>query len=233
MKKCGKCELLKDEKEFHKNKNNPDGLHFWCKECRKVESSNYLKDNKEQISVRKSEHYRDNKQAYSEKNKAYYIDNRQTIIDKTSKYRQNHKNERNLQEQIRYNKDNAYRLRKLVSSTVLKALKNIGSSKNGSSILKHLPYTIQELKDHLEEQFEPWMSWKNQGNYDPKTWNDNDPNTWTWQIDHIIPRSKLSYTSMKDDNFKKCWGLKNLRPYPSKLNVVDGATRIRHGDDNE
>jgi hypothetical protein len=46
--------------------------------------------------------------------------------------------------------------------------------------------------------------------------------------DHIIPQSKLQYTSMKDENFKKCWSLENLRPLSAKQNVIDGATRIRH-----
>lgn len=233
MKMCGKCGLLKDEKEFHKNKHNPDGLHFWCKMCRKGETSSYLENNKEQISARKAENYRDNKSLYSKRNKTYYLNNRQTIINKTSKYRQNHKTERNLQEKNRYNEDGSYRLRKLISSTILKALKNVKSSKRGGSIFDYLPYIIQELKEHLEKQFEPWMTWSNQGNYNPQIWDDNDSTTWTWQLDHIIPRADLPYISMEDDNFKKCWSLENLRPYPSKFNIIDGSTRIRHGGNNE
>jgi hypothetical protein len=233
MNKCSKCGHLKDEREFHKNKHNSNGFHFWCKMCRKSETSKYLENNKDQISARKAKHYRDNKQWHSKKNKVYYSNNKQTIISKTSEYRQNHKTERNSQVQVRYNKDGSYRLRKLVSSTIFKALKNVGSSKNGSSILNFLPYTIQGLKSYIENQFEPWMNWDNHGNYDPRMWNDNDPTTWTWQLDHIIPRSKLPYTSMKDDNFQKCWALENLRPYSSKLNIIDGATRVRHGGNNE
>jgi hypothetical protein len=58
---------------------------------------------------------------------------------------------------------------------------------------------------NLEKQFEPWMNWQNHGVY--KNWDDNDQSTWTWQIDHIIPQSDLPYTSMEDENFKKCWAL--------------------------
>lgn len=48
------------------------------------------------------------------------------------------------------------------------------------------------------------MSWENYGDY--------------WQIDHIVPQSKLCFSSMEDDNFKKCWALENLRPLEGFLN---------------
>ena len=72
------------------------------------------------------------------------------------------------------------------------------------------------------------MNWSNNGVFNSKTWDDNDPTTWTWQLDHIIPQSDLPYTSMEDENFKKCWALNNLRPLSAKINCIDGATRRRH-----
>ena len=100
-------------------------------------------------------------------------------------------------------------------------LKKNNSSKK-DSILKFLQYTIEELKMHLESLFEPWMNWNNYGVYRKCSWNDNDLLTWTWQLDHIIPQSALPYTSMEDDNFKKCWALENLRPLSSKENLLKG-----------
>jgi hypothetical protein len=32
---------------------------------------------------------------------------------------------------------------------------------------------------------------------------------------------------MTDENFQKCWALKNLRPYSAKQNVIDGTGRLR------
>lgn len=87
---------------------------------------------------------------------------------------------------------------------------------------------MQELKEHLERQFESWMTWDNQGRYSAETWDDNDPTTWKWQMDHIIPHSDLPYASMDEDNFKKCWALSNLRPLSAKQNMYDGANRVRH-----
>ena len=69
------------------------------------------------------------------------------------------------------------------------------------------------------------MTWENHGVYNLNTWDDNDQSTWKWNIDHIIPQSKLPYTSMEDDNFKKCWALENLRPYSAKQNIIDGNKR--------
>jgi hypothetical protein len=117
------------------------------------------------------------------------------------------------------------KIRKNVSRVIGRAL---SSGKNGKSCTQYLPYSFQELKEHLEKQFESWMNWENYGLYDAKSWNDNDNGTWTWNIDHIIPQSTFSYSSMEEDDFKKCWELQNLRPLASKNNFLDGVKRRRH-----
>jgi len=33
MKRCTKCKKLKSKSEFSKNRNNKDGLAYWCKKC--------------------------------------------------------------------------------------------------------------------------------------------------------------------------------------------------------
>jgi len=43
--------------------------------------------------------------------------------------------------------------------------------------------SLEELKLHLESQFQPWMTWENMGGRSVST-----PNT-TWDVDHIIPLS--------------------------------------------
>jgi hypothetical protein len=96
-------------------------------------------------------------------------------------------------------------------------------SKNKQSFIKYLEYSIEELRSHLESQFESWMTWDNYGSYKKDSWKDDNQSTWTWNIDHIIPQSTLPYTSMEDDNFKLCWALNNLRPYSSKQNLIDSV----------
>jgi hypothetical protein len=119
--------------------------------------------------------------------------------------------------------DPVFRLNGIISSSINKSLKRNGISKS-----KFLTYSIQELKEHLEKQFEPWMNWENHGVYNSETWKNDIQNTWTWNIDHIIPRSDLPYSSMKDENFNKCWALENLRPLSAKQNILEGANMVRH-----
>ena len=133
----------------------------------------------------------------------------------------------NLREKERRNTDPIFKLRRSVSLQIRISLKLHNVSKNGQSCIKYLSYTVQELKNHIEAQFESWMTWENHGKYIAKTWNDNDPNTWFWQLDHIIPHSTFHYTSMDCREFRDCWALSNLRPYSAKQNILDGNRRYK------
>lgn len=144
--------------------------------------------------------------------------------EKWVKYRENNREKiRNNYKEYYKNPNN--KIRKLFSAKIRAMLHG---NKNNFSILNHLNYSIEDLKKHLESLFEPWMNWNNHGKYSKKSWDDNNPATWTWQIDHIIPASKFYYTSMNDESFKECWSLKNLRPLSSKQNLIDGVSKIRH-----
>jgi hypothetical protein len=120
------------------------------------------------------------------------------------------------------------RLRKVFSKSIHRELRNLLSNERYVSFTNHLPYTIKELKTHLEQQFEPWMTWENWGVYRKELWNDDDSGTWVWHIDHIKPSSEFIYQSMQDEQFKTCWALSNLRPLSAKQNISEGALRIRH-----
>lgn len=67
------------------------------------------------------------------------------------------------------------------------------------SWISFMPYDIKELKEHIENQFLPGMSWDNY-------------NHETWHIDHILPVSSFTFSSYIDEEFQKCWSLKNLQP---------------------
>ena len=107
----------------------------------------------------------------------------------------------------RYTKDPVFRLRENVTNAVRRGLQGL---KNNSTFV-HLPYTPEQLKEHIESQFEDWMTWDNWGvaSHDRKTWN----------IDHIYPQSRLPYDSFDHPNFLKCWGLENLRPLEAFANI--------------
>jgi hypothetical protein len=134
----------------------------------------------------------------------------------------------NVRRNKRIKNDPFFKLRIYVSTAIFTGLKNNNGSKCGVSIILALPYTIGELKLYLESLFEPWMTWENRGRYVAKKWDDNDPTTWRWQLDHIIPQADLPYDLMEHPNFKKCWALSNLRPLSAKTNVLDGIHKVRH-----
>jgi hypothetical protein len=180
-----------------------------------IYNKQYFQENKENIRSQRREYRTRNKEKTAGRRKVYYQENKANVLAKNY-----------LRHKIRIKKDPIYRMRKRMSSVIGKYLKKSGGSKIGSSILEYLTYSFLELKIHLEAQFEPWMTWNNHGKYNPTTWDDGNTSTWTWNIDHIIPQSKLPYSSMTDDNFKKCWSLENLRPLASKQNIVDGNRRV-------
>lgn len=110
----------------------------------------------------------------------------------------------------RRKQDPVWRLKKNVGSMIANSLRKSGNSKD-APCFKHLNYTAQELRQHIESQFEDWMCWDN--------WGHISAEKRTWNIDHIYPQSKLPYDSMEHPNFKKCWALQNLRPLCSIENV--------------
>ena len=253
MRICSKCKAEKDECNFSNSELNKNKGQ--CKSCKKEYQKHYQLDNRDEILKNKKQYYQDhkdemgeikkqyykknksemvknfklyrlrNKDKINEYNKQYYQNNVSEMLEYQRLYRLTHKDEMSEYQRIyrknRIKLDPIYRLRRAVSSIIFRMLKSQGSSKNGLSIIKFLPYSVEELKTHLESLFEPWMTWNNHGNYNPKTFDENP----TWQLDHIIPQSKLPYSSMEDENFKLCWELSNLRPYSSKNNILEGNRR--------
>lgn len=190
MKICNKCQLEKSLDCFYKDKATKDGLYSMCKECKNELRKQHYKNNREK-SINYSKQYRQtNKDKIAEYDKQHYQKVKTQIRQRKNQY------------QLNRRKNNpAIKLRHNISNIICLAL---NGRKNGKSMLKYIPYTIQDLKNHLESQFDSNMSWDNYGSY--------------WQIDHIYPQSKLPYTSMEDENFKKCWSLNNLRPLEGVAN---------------
>jgi len=108
----------------------------------------------------------------------------------------------------------AYWLHRRVSSAITLNLKKCCLTKLGS-ILDYLPFTMDQLKLHLESLWEPWMNWSNYGGK-------NNDSRKTWQIDHIIPKSKFNITKLGDSEFIECWSLSNLRPLEKNENFKKG-----------
>ena len=227
MKKCSKCGKTKDETHFVRDKYTKDGFTYNCKACRKAYSDRpEVKERERRASKawRESEH---GKAVTKANRKIYYAkpDVKKRLAESRAKYRRlphvkasmqrwinspagvKYRREYQKKYQMECRKDPSYRLRWGVSRSVRKRLAEMGTSKKGQSTFDHLPYTAEELRDHLESLWEPWMSWENYGRGKDK-----------WVIDHIIPQIAFHYESLDDPAFAASWALSNLRPLSNTKN---------------
>lgn len=221
---CKKCQKEKDISNFCFGKNK--GVVYFYKTCKTCDKERILKKtkryknkNRAKLAEKQKEYYSLHQKEYNTYNKNYYINNKQKIKENSKKYLYNKRKN-----------DCLFRIKENIASRIGNLIHNLSTNNvnyNYKKILinKSLPFSYDDFQKHIELLFESWMNWNNYGKYEINSWDDNDPLTWTWNIDHIIPYSKLKYSSLEDDNFKNCWALKNLRPYSSKQNILDGNRR--------
>ena len=250
---CRECRLAYSRKQsqnyYQENKDNvkqrTNEYKKNNKEKIKEDSKFYYIENKDRLILQRKEYKEKNIEVFRERERKRTSKYKKTEKGKatTKKYNETHKEQRRqtINKSTKARKDNnkSLAIRTSISSLVAYYLKKNGSSKNNKSCMDYMPWQhIDNLWAHLELQFalpanltadgKIWMTRENRGKYSAKTWDDNDPSTWTWQLDHIIPQSDLPYSSMEEENFKKCWSLENLRPLGAKQNWFDGVYRTRH-----
>jgi hypothetical protein len=213
------CKVCLSNKEltiqnFSQGKNRRSAVEhlYWYKTCKicdrarvLAKSQRYKEKNRRKLADKQIEYHKLNKGRDSKTKKQWYQKNKDAVKTRVKK---------NI---FARRKNPLFRLKESISSNIRACIK-----KNRQPFSKFLPYTIIELRTHLEKQFESWMTWKNFGVYRADIWDDNDSATWTWRIDHIVPHSKFNYSSMEDQEFRDCWSLSNLRPYSAKQNLIDG-----------
>lgn len=165
----------------------------------------YYFKNKEQL-LKKDKEYKDKNKSKikdkrnKEKEKQYYISNK----DKIKNYQLNNKNKIKERRKNRYKTDLKYKLICYIRSYIYGTLKN----KRSRRTLEVLGCSPEQLIQHLESQFQPWMTWENMGGRSIST-----PNT-TWDVDHIIP---LSSAQTEEDVYRLSH-YTNLQPLCSYYN---------------
>lgn len=107
----------------------------------------------------------------------------------------------------RREKDPKFRLDQNMRNLISYSLKGKKAGRKWETLVS---YTLKELMEHLENQFDDKMNWENYGNY--------------WEVDHIKPRSLFKYTSSEDQEFKECWALKNLQSLEKTANLRKSNT---------
>jgi hypothetical protein len=197
----------------------------------------YELENKETLQEYQKQYRLDNKETLQEYYKQRYSENRTIINEQQKQYNLEHKEQKNQWRRTKSKTNPSFRLRDNISGSIRRKLKSIGLTKNNNSCMELVSFvSIDILREYLEALFshsdnltpdsKVWMNWQNHSKYNPKTWDDHDPATWTWQLDHIMPQSLFDFSD--PEQIRKCWALSNLRPLSSKQNTLDGALRIRH-----
>jgi len=214
LKRCAECEcgIEKLLEYFSKMSSQKDGKHCWCKECCKIKRrQNYLNNkdienentkkyyqiHKDLLKTNAKEYHKKwysidkNREKAKKKSLQWCLENPERRKEIVRHYGENNKSKKALYTKNRKKNDIKFRLRCVVSKAIWYYLKQNNGSKNDSSVWEHLPYTSQQLKEHLEKQFDKNMNWENYGS--------------CWWIDHIYPQSKLLYDTMEHPNFIECW----------------------------
>ena len=168
--------------------------------------SNKQKNNNEKYKQQKKKDnakYRaKNKSKLSEYNKKYLVEYRKNNKDKINEInKEYYRNRRSTDIFFRFSSN----LRNILSNSIRK----MGYKKN-SKTEQILGCSFEEFKNHIELQFQLWMTWDNYG--DPKD-GVIEPNK-TWDIDHIIPIN----TATCEADIIKLNHYKNLQPLCSHYN---------------
>ena len=195
IKICSVC-----KKEFMQNSNS----HKYCSFCQKyIYKLNELKH--------KKIYYQNNKTIENIKSKNYY----ETHKKQSKKYQQ--LNKIRLRE---YGKKYSSNRRKIdinfkismnLRNYIHSAIKRIFKSKH---TLELLGCSIEQLKKHLESQFQSGMTWSNWGT------GFNGKGMKEWHIDHIKPC--ISFDLCKTKEQLKCFHYTNLQPLWAKENLSKG-----------
>lgn len=183
LKKCSGCKEIKNTLDFHKCKTNYDGLKEYCKLCKKIkEQLRWLKirNNIKEINRRKKA------------KKLWSLLNKEHCREYSKQYSSN-----------RYKNDIEYRLLISLRNRLGKFIKRNSKSKR---TIELLGCSVEFLKQHLESQFKPGMSWDNYGK---------------WHIDHIKPCA--SFDLSKPEEQQECFHYTNLQPLWGEENLTKGS----------
>lgn len=179
VKQCSRCKEHKQLASFSFLSKGLFSRGCYCRSC---------------AFAKKSEWYEKHQKDVSEYNKTY-------------KAKPEYKTRRSKLRAERRKTDESYRIADNYRRRINLALKGVGV-KIGSTT-KLLGCSIDKLKEHLEAQFEPWMTWENYG-------------IKGWHIDHIRPCSSFDLTKEKEQ--RKCFHYTNLAPLLWKDNISKGST---------
>lgn len=191
-----KEELRKYSKEYREK--------FENKEKTKEYQIQYRIENKEELSQKQKERYEENKESILKQQQEFYQKNKEKIKARVKKYNKENRVTINRSRNKKLKSDINYKIVNNLRGRLHNALDGISKSKR---TLELLGCTVEELKQHLESQFESGMSWDNHS-------------INGWHVDHIKPCSKFNLNKKLEQ--LKCFNYTNLQPLWAEENLQKG-----------
>jgi len=151
------------------------------------------------------EHIEEIKKYNKKHNKLYYEAHKEERKKYNKQYRNLNKEKINKCFRIRIKTDINFKISCCLRVRIRKALKGINKSK---STIKLLGCSIDQLKQHLESQFKPGMSWNNYGYRG-------------WHVDHNKPCASFDLSIPEEQ--LKCFNYTNLQPLWAEENLSKGS----------
>jgi len=171
----------------------------------KLKDKLYNINNKDKIKIRRDK----NRERDRKRDIKYYNKNRSIILEKHRIYNSLNKEKLAKYKRDRKHNDINFKLRQDLSSMVSNSLKKflIGKEYNNLYTIELTGCSMEKLKQHLEKQFKPGMSWNNWSQFG-------------WHIDHIKPRALFNL--MNPEEQRKCFHYTNLQPLWAEENLSKG-----------
>jgi hypothetical protein len=236
-KKCSRCQIYRNLDNYNNSSQTWDKLRPECKIC----LTEKREANKEKMTEYNKKYWQETKEQQKEKNKIWRSNNQEKVkqsmkewLEKNKEYKKlkdkeyreenwekkkeyNRKWHKNNYEDLKNNIErvdefNKYRIKTNISRRIREILKQDKSQSSS----KYVGCSLDELKTHLETQFEEGMNWDNYGSY---TFQEDKSG---WHIDHIIPCTAFNLEDPIEVG--ACFYYMNLQPLWGKDNIIKSNT---------
>ena len=208
---CTKCreELPATDEFFYKRSSGKFGLHAHCKKCFSRRCKRYYRVNEEHIKAQVKK-YRATPAGKESKRKCAKKYKRSDVGKAANKrWKKSEKGRISARKsaiKIYYKNQ----LTSVISSHLYQSLKE---NKGHRHCFDLLPYTLKELKAHIENLWLTGMTWGNYGR-------------GGWHLDHVKPKAAFDKDKLQDINSKEfieCWAIENLQPLWQQDNLSKAA----------
>ena len=193
--------MTKEEKRIYMK-------NWWLthKEKKKEYDKKYIKNHKEIVNASKRKYdeklRRENPEKIKSKRRKYLQSEkgRKKSAEQTKKYYHLHNEEFKIKWKEKYENNSTMRINNVIHASIGADLRGRKSRMHWEEIVG---WTIGDLTKYFKEKF----------NFDIKDL------TKKIHLDHIIPKSLYKFESYEDEEFKKCWNMRNLRPVEARTNL--------------